>query len=815
MSLLAAWILFPLVLGAVALGAGLLVDRLAGGRLPGALLVPVGFATMLAVSRLAVSTELTSRLALPMLIALAVLGYALAFARLRGLRPDLLGVAAVLAAAAVYAAPVVLSAQPTFAGYTLLPDTSHQLTLTSFLPEHGTDWESLPASSYKLELQKYLSTAYPVAPQATLGILSPLGLLEVAWLYQPFLTFVVVSLAATLYALVAPWVRDLRARALVTFLAAQPALAVSFALQGSIKELTGCAMLVLVAALAARTVTERWPARAVLPIAIAAAAAAGALGPSSAPYLAAVIAVPAAVWLWRFARAPSRLELAYLAGALGLAVVLTLPVLTDVSTAYAVNTATLDNAQDLGNLPGPLHLGQVTGVWLNGDYRYEPATKQWLNWAAVAFALAAAVVGLIWAVRSRAVGVLLLAGAFGVTSAYLLTRGSPYADAKVMMVLSPAVLLLAAVSPLAFGGTLRRVPALVMAGTLTVLVLASNALAYHDVQLAPYDRYHEALELNERLAGKGPVLMTEYDEFGEYLMRDALPYVQPEWPHGYVGESPDRPGGGLFNIEHRPSIKTPLDIDDLQSDYVQSVRAILLRRSPTVSRPPVNFRRTYRGRWYEVWERRAPSLGRVLAHVPAGRTALEPAARPRCSDVRRLARRAETTGGRIVYGPRPPLAILEPLDAAPAGWYEYGAYPGAVVPTGPGTVNSTVRVTTSGRHAVWVEGSFGRGYDVTVDERRLGTVSYHLGNPGQYLEAGDLDLEPGRRRITLVRPGGDLRPGNGGADSSLRHVGPVVLSPVANERRELRSLPVSRAEELCRMRVDWVELVQPPGEGAS
>jgi hypothetical protein len=80
--------------------------------------------------------------------------------------------------------------------------------------------------------------------------------------------------------------------------------------------------------------------------------------------------------------------------------------------------------------------------------------------------------------------------------------------------------------------------------------------------------------------------------------------------------------------------------------------------------------------------------------------------------------------------------------------------------------------------------------------------------------AGDLELSPGRHRVTLLRPGGDLLPGNGGSDSSLRHVGPIVLSPAANERRSLRFAPPSRAEELCETSLDWVELMAPESSRA-
>ena len=52
MSLVIAWLLFPAVLGLICAGHGLLVDRLAGGRLPGVLVVPVGLAALIVVSQL-------------------------------------------------------------------------------------------------------------------------------------------------------------------------------------------------------------------------------------------------------------------------------------------------------------------------------------------------------------------------------------------------------------------------------------------------------------------------------------------------------------------------------------------------------------------------------------------------------------------------------------------------------------------------------------------------------------------------------------------------------------------------------------------
>ena len=50
MSLFLAWVVFPLVLSALSLGLGLLVEVLAGIRLRGTLCSPTGFAAMIVVA---------------------------------------------------------------------------------------------------------------------------------------------------------------------------------------------------------------------------------------------------------------------------------------------------------------------------------------------------------------------------------------------------------------------------------------------------------------------------------------------------------------------------------------------------------------------------------------------------------------------------------------------------------------------------------------------------------------------------------------------------------------------------------------------
>ena len=53
MTLLACWVLFPVVLGTVALGCGLLVESATGTRIQGMLLAPVGLALVILIASIA------------------------------------------------------------------------------------------------------------------------------------------------------------------------------------------------------------------------------------------------------------------------------------------------------------------------------------------------------------------------------------------------------------------------------------------------------------------------------------------------------------------------------------------------------------------------------------------------------------------------------------------------------------------------------------------------------------------------------------------------------------------------------------------
>lgn len=812
MDLLAAWLLYPLVLAALCLGLGLLVGRLSDWRYPGVLLLPVGFVTLAALARLLTQEGATARVALPVILVLALAGLVLERGWLRSLRPDAWIALAALGVFAVFGAPVVASGDPTFAGYLALADTSHHLGLADLLVEYGFDWTPLEDGTNRRGLMGYVASGYPVTGQAVLGVTGPLGVLDIAWLYQPLLSFMPTMMCLALAGLVAPLLRHRWQVALAAFVAAQPALVIGFALQGSIKELMMLAAISTGAAVLAAAADQRRPARSLLALAFVVAAALGALGPVGLAYIGVGGLVVLAVWGIRFARERRRQDVLSIASITVLAAVLSLPMLLSLRTQLYVQGGTLDakgtgggGVIELGNLAQPLKLEQVLGIWLSGDFRYtttELGTPQ-----AIGLVLAAtcALLGLGWAIRRRAWQPLLLVAMLVLPSIYLLQRGSPYADAKVLMIVSPAILLLAALGGLALWRGRWRVLSLLVTGTLTLGVLWSSALAYHDVSLTPYDRYSELLDINERLAGKGPAVLNEYDEFGKYFLRDVPGLNQPEWPHGYR-HAPYRPNA-LADPKRRPSVKTPLDVDDLRLDYLNSLPYLVWRRSPTASRPPANFRLETTGEFYEVWKR-SPTP-KVVRHKPLGPDILRSGAEVTAGQARAWARTARRLGGRIAYVQRARLSgFYLTHHPRPLRWDGFGNFPDALVAAAPGKTDAPVQIPRSGRYNVWFEGSFARRLRLEIDHELLGTTRPGLNNPGAYQLIGSRELSRGARGVQISQGGGDLRPGSGGYRSSLRHIGPIWFQPVEDVQRRVRTIDPDRWRSLVGVRADWLEIVR-------
>src|SRR3954451_6866605 len=278
-----AWLVFPLVLALVCLGCGLLLEAGAGTRLPQPLVLPAGPGAVVAIAQ--ITTATVPRATPPVVVAAAVAGLVLRppwRVTWRALRWPL---GAAVAVFALYAAPVVLSGQATFAGYIKLDDTATWFALTDRVMGHGRSLEGLPVSTYYLVLKSYIGTGYPVGSFLPLGVGHQLTGQDIAWLFQPYLAFLAAMVSLSLYWVARTALPSSRIAALAAFAAPLGAITYGYALWGGAKELMAAALVALAAALAADAAREARLGRQLLPVATVAAASLSALSAGAAIWL--------------------------------------------------------------------------------------------------------------------------------------------------------------------------------------------------------------------------------------------------------------------------------------------------------------------------------------------------------------------------------------------------------------------------------------------------------------------------------------------------------------------------------------------------
>ena len=777
-----AWLLFPLLLGALTYGCGLLTAWLARTELPWALILPLGLVTLIVAAQFATTFEATAQLAGPLVVLLALAGFVVT----RGGRTEALPSAAELASAAavfaVFAAPVVLLGEATVAGYLKLEDGSTFLALVDSALERGRGLDGFTESGYPII---YNRGDYPVGSLLPFGVGGRLLGEEIAWLFQPYLAFLAAILALTLQALAAPLIASPWMRALVAFVAAQAALLFGFAMWGGVKELTAAFLIPLVAVLlpyAARGAS--W--RAQLPLAVATAAAMSSLSFGAVAWL----GVPFALTLVALARAESvRVAAKRTATFLAVAVPLLVPALPTAGIVTQPGSrGVLTNQNELATLYEPLNLLQAAGVWLTSDFRLTPDPGL-LTLALIVLVLGAAVAG-AWEFRRGKDRAALLYTAGAVTGGLaIVSQASPWVDAKALATIAPLPVFLAMSAGAHATETGRRLAGWCVIGLVAAGVLASNALAYREVTLAPRDRFEELAEIDRVFAGKGPTLLTRADVYANrYFLRNLAVDNAAElrW-HRTIRLRDGRPIPRMRSV----------DIDRLSPETVGQFRLLVLRRSPVASRPPSSFELAWRGRWYDVWRRARPM---PVARLALG-SKLDAGDTPRCTTLRRFADRHD---GLELAAARAPDAVVVRLPATrlPSGWRAAEHFPGGVLASRSGTVETDFELPHEGRWQVWVGGAVVGHVSLEIDGRPVAGIRHRLNRPAEYERAARVMLAPGRHRLEFAYNERLV------AGINDRYVmGPVALTPeeVQTEPIRVRS---RNPGSLCNRRLDWVEAVQ-------
>ncbi len=791
----------PFAVWITALGTGLAIERVTRAELSNALVLPLGLAGSVCLVYPLYALGLSD--VLPVILLLAVTAAGLFWAR-GGVRSRLNPGAPGIAALAVYVLfmlPVLVEGHWLWLGYNFNNDTSVQFLITAALKAHGTQLVSSASTGGRV-VDSYFSTGYPIGAHALLATLSGLLHSDPAVLYAGFISSLAAVIGLTVAAASVRAIGSRRA-AVLGFAAASANLFLQYAYQGSIKEVATAAMTIAAFAIASEAIRARRPYSGVAVAAVPLAATFCTYGVAGAPYVLATIGGVALVLVvveWRLPR-PSWLRPALLGGALILA--LSIPAVVEFSTLFNIAQSVVGASNPAGSVLGVLERGlplsQISGVWLDGDFRVPVVASPAGTLTAISSAviLLLLIPGLISSVRRHEAAPIIALVTTGLVLAIVVPRVTPYAAGKVFAMASPVVVWVAGIGLCALAWRRLKTITITLGVALTLAVVVSDLLAYHEDQVSPTSRMLAMEAVGDHFAGRGPVLFNESDEFVKYFARAAIdnPAFDSQSPRQALLAIPSNTFDRFF------------DLDQELPSYVESFRYIVTRRSPIASRPPANYRLVYSNAFYEGWARE--SSPQVLAHLPLESdvqsfTAWQGTAVAQCSEVAALVKGAPP-GSELVQAlvPRATGYLLLDARVRPLDWLPSTNPYDSLTPIGPGRVQAYVDVPGSGRYEAWVQGTFPRPVSVLVDGHSVGSVD-GLDSRGEWSEAGVVELSGGRHLLTVYRGGGHIDPGDG---STISEIGYVMLRAVGGE--VLHTVPIAHWRSLCGVRADWIELVRP------
>jgi hypothetical protein len=800
MTPILAYLWTPVLMALLAVGLGLLVERIARWPLPAALLAPVGAAAAIPLAMTLYHLGLTSLVATPVVVGAALLGFVLARRELRErLRPGWAGAAALLAYL-LCVGPSAAMGDWTWAGYNFVNDTSVNMVYVDHLVHHGYTEPGGPFSTTTAMAASGVGQRYPMGAHGLMAALQPLTGVGTAALYQPFLATLIAGTAAAFTQIARRGGAAGPAAAAIAFVAAGANLTYQYSQHGAVKEILMMLLLAAAAAVVAESLITRVRAGVGIVLALCLAATVHVLSVGGAPYALLAAALAVAALMLAPKRPPLRLVgVAALAGAVT-ALVATVAVIGDVVSYGSGAGSSFEASGEVGVSPvtygqllRPLPAYQAAGIWLGEDYRIAVPTgsTQTIQTLLIALMLAAALVGLVGQLRRRAFAAPVLFAACGLTAALVAPRITPYADAKLLVILAPSIVLLAGLGVWELWSRRRRLHApvaVVVALALGGGVLWSDAVAAHEARFAPTDRM-EALEDAAQHAGTGYWLINEWEEYGKFFARSI---------RSNSGSESDAPDVVVLR-EPGPIFGQYFDLDEQALEYLQRFDGFIVRRSPVAARPPGEYERVYENAYYELWRRR-PDAQRASEHLPLGEL-YDAGAEPSCSDVRGLARRARRRGEQLVAAPAPQAPVMDVIRQRdrPLGWVPDQNRPGMVTLVTPGRLGGEIRVPEAGTYRVWLQLSSGRPMEVRVDGKLIGSP-HQVNTPEQWLALADLPLDAGTHDVELFRRGGRPIPGDG----YNGELGPLALEPLGADDSLVRIAP-GDAERLCGERWDWIE----------
>ena len=788
-------LVYPVVLAALCVGAGLLIDRVSGGFLPGLLLPTVGAAALIAVSQLSTYLAALAPATPYLMVAVAVAGFALGWSRVRisalrwrawrwqPLAPVLAYVLAL--------APVLLAGRPSFSSYLTLSDSAFHMMGAGFLLRHGQDYTHLDLrNSYGLYINNYYNTGYPSGADTLFGGSAVLLGIPLIWAFQPFNAFMLATAAGPAWLLARRMGLDEGWAALAALTATVGALVYGYELIGSIKEITSLGMILTLG-----TLTLLYPhwlrgrSTGAIPFALVAAAGVSVLGVGFGVWIAAAAAILAVVAVGDIGADPrtSRRLLAVIAVGAIVMLLAALPTWVGLSKSLDVaqNIATTANP---GNLATPLRAVQVFGIWVWGTYKHPPTGGDLvITTVLIAIAAAAVLLGAVSVIRRRDYA---LAGWLLLTLlVWLLVTefSTTWVDAKTLMLTTPVIVLIAWGGVGALRASALRLTAPLLALALFGGVIVSDAMQYHSTNLAPTARYQELESIDHRFAGQGPTLFTDFDEYSLYELRD----LDVGGPNFIYGPPALLGAGGDYRY--------PVELDRLPPASLLAYPLIVTRRDPSAARPPSAYTLLWQGTYYQVWGRRRGAPAAIAA------VGLSGGPQQQCTRIWHLAGLAYRDRANLVVAGSPQIVQVSlPRSSHPAAW---GRVREGLSVSTAGRLSAVFEVPRAGVWDVWLQGQIMPALNVSIDEHPLGSIGAQLGGNSVVLNTMTplpVALSAGRHRLSLARSGFTLAPGEGGS----AYLYGLFLTPAsAPASQPLRVVSPVRWHALCGRSYHWVEVV--------
>lgn len=807
--------LLPLIAGTLWYGLGGFVSRVAAGK-PGGpisrvLWIPIGLGVSMfvtdGVSRLGIVLPFNAII----VVALALAGFWL---QRRHLIADRRTAAWALAGVAPIAAAfgaITLTTGAVISGYLIDTNTGVHALGADYLLHHGSFDSIVPVTSDEAMITRFfVISSYPSGTHAIFGLLGALSGLPLLWVSTPLMG---IALAATALASFAAARALGTSRLPATFaavLASCGALALAFALTGQLKEIVVMPVLIAATAvaLAPRSIGDR-RAQAVVTAVICAGlySALGIPGLAWAVPLALFVALRAVFETDLDGRTDLRSGLITLGLTAVIGAVLVaplLPALADqLGLARSLSSSNAALAADPGNLLMPISKDHALGVWIAADHRINPTSPGRTGLLGGIVALLA-LAGLVSLARARRGWELLWVGGMLMLWMVLTARGTMWLDSKLVMLYGPVVAIVAARGLWelsTFAGTrLRPDPALaavLMIGPIAGLALSGEALLQH-TGTSTKGRFDELATIDKRFSGKGPVLLTEFDEYANYTLRgvgvSAPGLVEKGGLSGVV-----RDGEGV-------GYGRSADVGLLPDSDLEKFPLVATLDSPLRSSPGSAWDKVFDGTYLDVWQRDDARQERVVRHISVTGKEGQAFGTPRCDDVTSAAASAKRAGAQLVVRQQAGQTLQLPVRESRLtfDWQQQFAGSGSV--SGDGRLVVTIPSAARGAdRQLWLEGVVGRPLRVMngADRQELGILPRRSGGDGNVV--GPVTVPAGTEEVHVEAIQRQLRVG----DKTPTVMRRFVLTP-AGSPEVVTIDPDEARERLCggSVSVDWIDVVR-------